>query len=113
MKNNAMLGFAAIIIALSFSYYFVWFLPTEAKNKLELEKQKMESESSKGAQYYLDQVKLDDCLEAAEDNQLFNWNKMCKDRGLKDDCKLPSDIVTRIEQQEKDDRETCFRRYQR
>lgn len=103
-KPNWLVGLAALIIAISVAYYFVWYLPNNAKNKDEIE-------TIKRTKSYYNQAQLDTCLKDIDKQALDFWNKNCKERNLKNDCSLPTEIADRIDQFRKDEREVCFKRY--
>lgn len=93
---------SVLIIALSFAYYLVIFLPNKEKTRQEIQNQK-------DLEKTWQEAKLQDCLTQAHKVDL--WNKQCKARGLKEDCSLPSSIVTRVWEYQSKLRNDCFKQY--
>lgn len=111
MQLNAknIVAASLLIIALSFAYYFVIFLPEKEKAKLEQEKIEQED---KQKQWLLNKTGLENCLKDAEKTENDFWNKTCKDvLGKKDGCLLPQDYADRVDAHGKNLREECFKKY--
>jgi len=110
----AIIGAAFI---LGFFYYQTQRLKQEsieAQQRLEiqaendkLEKQKKEEKATETVK----QIQIDACMREAYDEYIFNWNRGCKSKGLKDDCSLPSAMANGIEDGRKDDEGYCLTRY--
>lgn len=106
--NINLLGVAALIIALSIGYYFVIYLPKNAKEKL---KQAEDVKTQERINEYYRQASIDKCFSEAETNYTIYWNTACVSNGLKDLCQLPSKTGDDIEELRKTHKEECLKRY--
>jgi hypothetical protein len=97
-----------MLTSLSVSYYFVIFLPSQEKIKIEKAEQKESERKTKEDQRQLD---LDQCLLNAEIDYIDHWNKNCKGRRLKNDCSLPLNLADSINKILKENKEDCFKKY--
>lgn len=124
------LVFSVLLMALSFVYYYTYFLPQKESMRLkyekeveikqiELERQKQEQlekqleedrrerERVRERREYL----LEQCLEQAYDVYITGWNRDCEDRGLEKECGLPSNLAERWDELHQEDRDDCFKKY--
>lgn len=87
-----------LLIGFSVFYYFVIFLPGKERVKEE------EMQTRK--------IQLSDCLQRVEQNYKENWDKNCKTKNLEPSCTLPSYIANSVEDNRKQLKDECFKRYQ-
>lgn len=97
-----------ILTSLSISYYFIVFLPSQEKIKIEKAERK---ESERKFEEDKRQLDLDKCLLSAEEDHENLWNYNCKIRGLKNGCMLPLPLAETITKIRKEDKEDCFKKY--
>ena len=97
-----------MLTSLSITYYFVIFLSSQEKIKIEKAEKKEFEQKIKEDQRQID---LDRCLLNAEIVYYELWNKNCKSRKLKDDCSLPLSLAESVNKTLKENKEDCFKQY--
>lgn len=86
-----------LLVGFSVFYYLVIFLPGQERSKKEyIQNQKMLTDS---------------CLKIVEQSYKDNWNKNCKSKNLEPNCNLPSTLAESIENNRKQLRDECYKRY--
>ncbi len=109
------LSAAAIISALSLSYYLVFFIPQRETMKINLEKEKIrietEANENKRADAKESRDLLDKCLKEAKDHYTYDWNGNCKLRGLGEKCTLPNDMAILINSNNEKKEQECHDQY--
>ena len=105
-----------IIMALSFVYYFVLFLPQKEKEKYELEWKKFELETQKIEEEKKESQEksqlLEDCLNRVTEQYTEFWNSACQKLGREDKCDLPTSWAESFEEGHQLEKENCFKQYQ-
>lgn len=107
-NNSHILSIAGLIVALSIGYYLVIFLPQKEKAKLEQVKAEQEARESLLEK---NKLSLQECLDNVKKAQLEHWNKLCKAKGLKEECLQPLSIVELESKRSNTAREECFKKY--
>lgn len=97
-----------LIVALSFAYYLVVFLPSKEKARQEIETQKLLQEEREEQETV---EKRKECLKAAYDSMESSWNESCKKRGLEERCSLPSSIGESFKERLSEMENRCFELY--
>jgi len=115
-----------MVASAAVAYYFFLFLPEQHRITLEyrkeeqelrerLEKARLEQEQSfreDAAQEKRDEaLRLDSCLSDAEHNYVAGWDRECYDRNEGRDCRLPNETAAQLNEQFKEARGECFKRY--
>jgi len=95
MNFQRLLALSALIIALSFAYYFVIFLPSKEKAKQELKQFNYE--------------KLINCLNSLPNVYSLKWKEACQNRQLDDNCRLPSTTADSISEFIENVKEDCYK----
>ena len=104
-----------LIIALSFVYYFIIFLPNKESAKRELEREKFNAELRfKTEQAQNKENNLNNCIATAHEYLSSNWKLRCSDYGLnnkKENCNLPAYFAEDLNKDYKEDQELCIKKY--
>jgi hypothetical protein len=102
MKKALMIAaiFAILLIAGSVTYYYVFYLPGNARAK-----QQIETENKKALNDCLKQAELKhaSAISKAWDNYKKSWDGECKSRNLPAGSPLPVNIADKLDQQYKDE----------
>lgn len=106
LKNLVAVSF--LIIALSFAYYFVIFLPNKHKTEQELEKEKFDTELRLKREKELN---FQSCLDTAYQDMSNNWKLNCQQFYRIDNCNLPQFLSNSIEKDYNETQELCVKKY--
>lgn len=115
------------IITFSVFYYFVIFLPKAHQEETGRKLKAQQEEKLKAQQEEIDKnlkvqqglenkqdenkIHLQNCLSETFKVYVENWDKACYELTKLSDCKLPSNISNRLDQNKKDLEERCFKLY--
>lgn len=103
-----------LVVALSFAYYFVIFLPNKHKVEQEFEVEKFDREMRFKAEQARDRdLNLEVCFETAYSNYKANWDLRCKNLGKmeNDKCTLPAYLSDSLDEEYRQDQELCIKKY--
>ena len=101
-----------LIIALSFAYYFVIFLPNKHKTEQELEKEKFNAELRyKKDREEIREDNFSSCLDTAHKNLTNNWDIRCNSLNKENDCTLPNWSSEDINESYNNEQELCIKKY--
>jgi len=131
------LVFSVLLMALSFVYYYTYFLPQKESMRLkyeeereikqieleikqieleeqkqkqlqeQLEKEREEEKADKERREYL----LEECLQQTYDAYKEFWDSECEILGKEKDCWLPSWNAERCDKYHKEMKDDCFKKY--
>lgn len=131
------LVFSVLLVALSFVYYYTYFLPQKESMRLKYEEEKetkqleleikkieLEEQKQEQLQEQLEEERkeekairernrylLEQCLENAFEYYSNYWDKHCEELGKEKDCSLPSYYVERLDKLYKEMKDDCFKKY--
>ena len=108
---------ASLTIITGITYYLVVQSPSRQKAEIqlmqantELKKQKLQNQAIQDQE-----AKLDDCLKNALEHHRERWRNNCESRNVEIDedggCSLPSDLAKHLDEEHKNLREECLKRY--
>lgn len=101
-------------------FYFLIHKPMQNYylDELIVAQDEINQEKLKNLEYMIEtdiETKIDDCLEKVKTSASERWNESCKtyDREIYEDgsCSLPGNIATYYDQQAKEQKEFCLKRY--
>lgn len=108
LDNRRIFALSFLIVAISIAYYFIVFLPQKEKDKVAQAAEAKQAETKKEER---DRLLLDSCLKDVERDYTANWSRVCSEEGLEAECQLPGNKATAIENNRKQYRDDCFRKY--
>jgi hypothetical protein len=79
-----------LLVSLSISYYFVFFLPSREKART---------------------ANLEKCLAAVNSDYEKAWNHNCAQLSRNDNCTLPLPVAESLDNYYREQREDCFKKY--
>ncbi len=79
-----------LLVSLSISYYFVFFLPSREKTRT---------------------ANLEKCLAAVNSDYEKAWNHNCEQLSRNDNCSLPLPVAESLDNYYRVQREDCFKKY--
>lgn len=97
-----------LLIGCSVFFYFFFFLPGKERQylkTLETERQEKVSNEAKRVGF------ITDCMTAAGEEYKEFWNNECERLGKKDECPLPEQIYSRLDQTQKERVDLCYKLY--
>ena len=104
-----------LIIALSFVYYFVIFLPNKEETRQELERERFNAELRfKTEQIQKKEDNLDNCIALAHEYYSSNWALRCSEFGLNNKekkCNLAGYFADDLNKDYEEDQELCVKKY--
>lgn len=100
LNNNITLILVVLICA--FAYIYVENGKISYKEKIRIQ-QELEENNQK--------IKLDSCLNDARNDYEYNWNKICKNQGKKNDCLLPSYNANQVEKWRTEAKKQCMDKF--
>jgi hypothetical protein len=118
MENGTRNITVAIIVG-SVIVGLFYYLAETKKSNLELEKeriiymQEQEQRSAQEAQESENNIKYFDCTDGAYDNYLDNWADACDTRNQEDDCSLPNDTASRLDERYQEELDLCLELYKK
>jgi hypothetical protein len=84
------IGIGILLISLSISYYFLFFLPSREKLRTE---------------------NVENCLSVVNSNYEKAWDYNCKKLSRKENCTLPLPVADSLDKYYRDQKEDCFKKY--
>lgn len=84
------MGIGILLVSLSISYYFVFFLPSRENTRT---------------------ANLEKCLTAVNSDYEKAWDHNCNQLSRPDNCTLPLPVAESLDNYYREQREDCFRKY--
>ena len=84
------MGIGILLVSLSISYYFVFFLPSREKTRT---------------------ANLENCLAAVNSDYEKAWDHNCNQLSRNDNCTLPLPVAESLDNYYRVQREDCFKKY--
>lgn len=106
---NTKLAIICVVILAVVAIGYTYFLNQQANNRSKMLVESVKLETQQSAQK---EKKLDACLEKVQTDSKEHWNKLCKKKGLEENCLQDLEIVKIEDKRKNDARDLCFRRYQ-
>jgi len=107
-----------LLIGFSVFYYYVIFLPKQAKLKMESQyrQQQQKEEQQKEEQQKLEEqhnkdMRLQACIDNTYKNHQSVWDSSCLSLGMGNKCELPAYIADGLLDDLKKEQETCAKLY--
>ena len=97
-----------VIVALSFAYYLILFLPQKEQQRLKQEQQKEQQDNQLRQQQLLG---LQQCLQNAENRTNYFRIKNCIDLGLENGCDLPRNRIEDVKNFLESLKQDCYKAY--
>lgn len=117
---------SAMVVAVAVSYYFLVFLPSQEKARLEIQRADLEmrerierakldqTQSINDAEVQAkadERSRLESCYQGASNDYQALWAQECFDRGQNQECRLPNAISDSLGAYYRDQRDICLKSY--
>ncbi len=116
IKKSSLLYVVIIVGCLILGGFYYLTEKSKTERQFQFEREKEEQRESKERveeimEKHFGGAKYEECMSDSYKNYVLNWNSSCKSRGLQEECQLPTETATRLDNERHRAEDRCFELY--